>query len=207
MLSAGDDGFTQDFAVIEVDTNKIDATNFIGNAIDLGTKTPVKILTAWMHPNLADQHSFKYPPDRLLRFHGTLSTEEMCKPDSKNVDSRGDPTIMVFKRGCSSGLTIGCLNNIRSVLRKAFKTNPGVYSREVAVLPRTSKSGTFSEGGDSGAAVINGCGAVAGMLTGGDGASQVSDCTYVTPITFLLERLAEYNFHANIFPTSATAFS
>jgi len=75
------------------------------------------------------------------------------------------------------------------------------------VLPRTSKSGPFSEGGDSGAAVINGWGAVAGMLTGGDGASGVSDCTYVTPITFLLERLEEFGFSANIFPTAADIFA
>jgi hypothetical protein len=70
----------------------------------------------------------------------------MCKPDSKNIDSKGDPTIMVFKLGCSSELTIGCLYNICSVLRKAFKTEPGGY-REVAVLPRTSESGAFSSAG------------------------------------------------------------
>jgi len=121
-----------------------------------------------MHPDPANQPSFKYPPNRLLQFCGILSNYEMRNPNLKNVDSdnRGDPTIMVFKRGCSSGLTIGCFNNIRSVLRKAFKTKPDVFLNEVAMLLRTSKSGAFSEGGDSGAAVINGWGAVAGMLTG-----------------------------------------
>ncbi|ETW74622.1 hypothetical protein HETIRDRAFT_332132 [Heterobasidion irregulare TC 32-1] len=204
--SVGKDGFTQDIAIIEVDTTKIDATNFIGNVIDLGTEIPVKTLTAWMHPNPANQPSFEYPPNRLLQFRGTLSNDEMCKPNPKNIDDRGDPTIMVFKRGCSSGLTVGCLNNICSVVRKAIKTKPGVFSKEVAVLPRTSKSGAFSEGGDSGAAVINGRGAVAGMLTGGGGSGKVSDCTYVTPITFLLERLKELCFPANIFPTAADVF-
>lgn len=62
----------------------------------------------------------------------------MRNPD---VDDR-DPTIMAFKRGCSSGLTIGRFNNIRSVLRKA---KPDVFSREVAVLPRT-KSAFFEDG-------------------------------------------------------------
>jgi len=61
----------------------------------------------------------------------------MCKPDSKNVDSKGDPTIMVFKLGCSSELTIGCLYNICSVLRKTFKAKLGVYAREVAMLPHS----------------------------------------------------------------------
>ena len=68
------------------------------------------------------------------------------------------------------------------------------------MLPHTFKSDAFSEGGDSGEAVINGLGVVAGMLTGGGGASEVSDCTYVTPISFL-------GFCANIFPTATTAFA
>lgn len=127
-----------------------------------------------MHPNHANQPSFKYPPNRLLQFRGTLSNDEMLKPDSRNVDKRGDPTIMVIKRGCTSGLTIGCLNNVRSILRRPFKTG---FSREIGVLPRSSKSGPFSKGGDSGACVVNGWGAMAGMLTGGGGSSKVSDCT------------------------------
>jgi len=53
------DSFTQDFAVIEVDANKIDVTNFIG-------KDPVKTLITWMHPDLAKQRSFK-PPSPVPR--------------------------------------------------------------------------------------------------------------------------------------------
>ncbi|KAH9967052.1 hypothetical protein BGW80DRAFT_1341118 [Lactifluus volemus] len=197
---------TASLPVIEVDTIKIDAGNFIGNAIDLGTEIPVETLTAWMHPDHAIQPSFKYPPDRLLKFHSILSNDEMCRPNPNNVDDRGDPAIMAVKRGCTSGLTIGRLNNTRSILRKAFKAKPGEYSMEVAVLPRTSQFGAFSEGGDSGAAVINGWGAVAGMLMGGGGSSKASDCTYVTPITFLLKCLEEYGFSANIFPVAASVF-
>ncbi|KAG8984547.1 hypothetical protein FRB90_005244, partial [Tulasnella sp. 427] len=209
ILSAGNDGFTQDFAVIQVDTTKIDATNFIGNAIDLGTEIPVPTFTAWMRPNHANQPepSFKYPLDRLLQFRGTLSNEEIRSRGLENVDDRGDPTIMVLKRGCASGLTIGCINNLRSVLRKAFKTKPEEYSKEVAVLPHTYKSGSFSEDGDSGAAVVNGWGAVAGMLTGGSGYGEASDCTYVTPIAFLLKCLEENGFRANIFPVAADIFA
>ena len=71
------------------------------------------------------------------------------------------------------------------------------------MLPHTSKSGAFSEDGDSGAAVINGWGVVVGILTGGGGSSKVSDCMYVTPIAFLLECLEALGFHANIFPVAA----
>jgi len=152
-----------------------------------------------MHPSYANQSSFKYPGDRLLRFHGILSDEEMRNPDPRNVDERNDPT-MVIKRGCTSGLTVGCLNNIRSVLRYPLKNKPGGYSKEVAILPRSSRSGAFSEDGDSGAVVLNGWGAVADMLTGGSGASKVSDCTYVTSITFLLKRLLLHGIQAHLFP-------
>ena len=66
---------------------------------------------------------------------------------------------MVLKRGCTSGLTIGCLNNFihGSIHGKAFKTKPCEYSVEVApVLPRMSKSGVFSESGDSGPLMYRG---------------------------------------------------
>ncbi|KAI0277793.1 hypothetical protein BGY98DRAFT_977540, partial [Russula aff. rugulosa BPL654] len=201
MVIVGEGRFTQDFAVIEVDTTKIDASNFIGNAIDLGTEYSVETLTAWMHPHIANQPSFEFPGDRILEFHGTLTIDQMHSPDPKNVDSRGEPTIMVLKRGATTGLTVGCLNNIRSILRKPFKALAGEYSMEVAVLPRTSKSGAFSDGGDSGAAVVNGKGAVAGMLTGGGG--EVFDCSYVSPISFLLDCLKKYGYYANIFPVAA----
>ena len=204
-LSVGEGRFTQDFAVIEVDTTKIDASNFIGNAIDLGTEYSVETLTTWMHPHIANQPSFEFPGDRILEFHDTLTIDQMHSPDPKKVDSRGERTIMVLKRGATTGLTVGCLNNIRSILRKPFKALAGEYSMEVAVLPRTSKSGAFSDGGDSGAAVVNGKGAVAGMLTGGGG--EVFDCSYVSPISFLLDCLKKYGYRANIFPVAANVFA
>ncbi|KAF9472734.1 hypothetical protein BDN70DRAFT_925528 [Pholiota conissans] len=199
-------GFIQDLAVIEVDTTKIDASNFIGNVIDLGTEVPRQTLSNWMYPHLANQNSFKFPVDRLLHFHGVLSIGEMQTPDPKNVDSRGNPTIMVLKRGLSTGLTVGCLNNICSILRKPFKSLAGTYSMEFAVLPRSYKSGSFSDEGDSGAAVVNGLGAVAGMLTGSSGSSDASDCTYVTPMPFILDCLKEHKYPANILPVPAEAF-
>ena len=66
---------------------------------------------------------------------------------------------------------------------------------EFTMLPFMSKPCVFSEGGDSGAAIISGWGAVVGMLTGGGGsADEISDCTYLTPIAFLLERLGGVRF-------------
>ena len=46
-------------------------------------------------------------------------------------------------------------------------------SKEVCVLPRDLKSGSFSARGDSSSAVIDGIGRACGIITGGDGAADV----------------------------------
>ena len=74
-------------------------------------------------------------------------------------------------------------------------------SKEVAVLPRSSKSGPFSKPDDSGSAVIDGRGRIAGLLTGGAGVTDVSDCTYVTSINFLTKRMSERGLKANLSPS------
>ena len=66
VLNAGKDGFVQDFAVVEVETTKIDATNFIGNAIDLGTEIPATTVTFWMDTSSISEPSFKYPHHRIF---------------------------------------------------------------------------------------------------------------------------------------------
>ena len=194
----GNGGFTQDFAVVEIDPTKIDTTNFIGNAIDLGTDMDMETLGDIMSPSTTDQHPFNYPIDRLIRFNNIFSVIDMDGPSPENM--------IVFKRGYHSGLTIGRLNDVRSVIRTTFKTASSVLSREVAVLPRKNTTTGFSGQGDSGAAVINGWGAVAGMLTSGDGFGLTSDVTYATPMTFLLERLEALGFPANLFPAAADIF-
>ena len=196
-----DGGFTEDWAVVEILPSLISKLNFIGNAIDLGS-VEVDELTAWMYPHNANPHSFEYPGDRLLRFFGTVPDEEMYKPDSKTKDQDNDPVIMVLKNGNTTGLTVGRLNTIRAFTRTYFKNEPGKMAKGIAVLPRTSKSSPFSEKGDSGSVVVDGKGRVCGILTGGDGATDVSDCTFVTSINFIVKRLRAHGIQANIFPMS-----
>ena len=43
-------------------------------------------------------------------------------------------------------------------------------------------------------------------MGGGGSTDEVSDCTYLTPIAFLLERLEKYGFSANIFPVATDVF-
>jgi len=200
-LGVGEEGFTEDWAVIKVDNSKIDSTNFVGNVIDLGTTIPIDEFTTWMFPHPANPSSFKYPGNRLLKFSGTISDGEMWKPSPKTLDHNNDPCIMVIKRGNASGLTVGCLNTIRSFTRVYFKDQPSQMSKEVAVLPRNSKSGAFSRPGDSGSAVVDGKGRLAGLLTGGAGVTEVSDCTYLTSIDFILKRMLEHGLKANLYPS------
>ena len=198
----GEDGYTDDWAVVQIYPTKISKLNFIGNAIDLGS-VEVDELTAWMYPHPANPNSFDYPGDRLLRCFGTVSDQEMFKPPPGTKDHDNDPIIMVLKNGNTSNLTVGCLNTIRSFVRHYFEGQPGEMSREIAVLPRNSKSGPFSEPGDSGSVVIDAVGRICGILTGGDGATDVSDCTFVTSINFLVKRLQAFGIKANIFPLPA----
>lgn len=105
---------------------------------------------------------------------------------------------MVLKNGNTSNITVGRLNTIRAFTREYFKGKPGKTSKEMSVLPRNSKSGQFTYRGDPGSVVVDGKGRVCGILTGGDGATEVSDVTFVTSINFLIKRLADYGFNANI---------
>ncbi|KAL6303949.1 hypothetical protein BKA93DRAFT_785418 [Sparassis latifolia] len=200
-LDVREEGFTEDWAVIEIDDSKVDSTNFVGNVIDLGTTIPVDKLTAWMIPHSANPPSFEYPGSRLLESYGTISDEEMWKSSPKTLDHDNDPCIMVIKRGYASDLTVGRLNAIRSFTRVYFKGQPGQMSKEVAVLPRNYKSGAFSRPCDSGSAVVDGKGRFAGLLTGGAGVTEESDCTYLTSINFLLKRMLEHGLKANLSPS------
>ena len=87
----GNEGFTDDWAVVEVYPSIIVKLNFVGNAINLAA-IAVDELTAWMDPH---QSSFSYPGNRLLRFGGLISDEEMFKPYLKT--NLGHDNIMVMK--------------------------------------------------------------------------------------------------------------
>jgi len=198
-LDVGEEGFVENWAVIKIDDSKIDLTNFVGNVIDLGTTISVGNFTVWMDPHRANPPLFEYPGNRLLKFSGTISDEEMWRPSSKTL--KRDNDLMVIKRGYASDLTIGRLNTARSFTRVSFNGQPGQTSKGVAILLRNYKANAFSNPGDSGSAVIDGKGRLAGLLTGGAGANEEFDCSYVTSIDFILKRMLEYGIEANLYPS------
>ncbi|CAA7263668.1 unnamed protein product [Cyclocybe aegerita] len=190
-INAGE-GYTEDWAIIEIDTSKVDASNFEGNAIDLGTRISIYDLIRMMNPKPPHDHPFEYPFDRLLRLEGTIPDEEMRHPTT--LDKNDEPCLVVLKRGNTTGLTVGRANNVFSYARTDYHNDDRAEaSKEWAILPFDSKSHAFSKTGDSGSVIVDGLGRIGGLLTSGSSAKPSSDIniTYATPISFLLKRMQE----------------
>jgi hypothetical protein len=176
-FGTGSEGYTEDWAVIEIDAFKVDASNFKGNAIDLGTRISPDKFTRMIDPNLysnpRNAHPFTYPADRLLMLKGTIPDEEMRHPTA--LDQNDDPCLMVIKRSNATGLTVGRANDICSYSRNYYD---GDKPRPLKTVPssrptrrssriratRVLSSSTTSE-------------RIGGLLTGGAGATPSLDIT------------------------------
>ena len=102
------------------------------------------------------------------------------------LDADSEPYLIVFKSGAKTGTTIGKASNVTSYTRNYFA---GQYqeSREWPVIPTGKHLGAFSTKEDSGSCVADVFQRIGGILTGGSGATESSDVTYVTPITFIMK--------------------
>lgn len=192
--SAGPNKYTEDYALIEIDRSKIDVASFTGNAIDLGTRIPLEVFIRLMSPN--PKNHFEYPMDRLFKVQGTIPDEEMRNPTI--LDQNNDPCLIVTKRGISTGLTVGRVNDFLSYVRNYYDNGDTQTSKEWAVYPYDKKSGPFSNKGDSGSAIIDCSGRLGGLLTGGDGIAESSNVTYATPISFILDSLKANGYEVSV---------
>jgi len=192
--------YTQDIAVIEIDAKKINLNKFPGNFIDLGSKYTSVELTHMMQPNPGNPRNFTFPGNRLLKLWGTIPKEEMREP--KMLDHNGEACITVLKRGRSTNLTVGRATTCVSYTRKYIGENITV-SKECVVIPLDNKSGVFSTKGDSGSVVVDGLGRIAGIVTGGSGATETSDMTFITPIDFIMEIIHKHKPLAEAYIRSA----
>ena len=73
---------------------------------------------------------------------------------------------------------------------------------EVAIYPHSNKEGPFSAPGDSGSIVVDGWGLIVGLLSGGAGASDSTDVTYLTPYFWLEQRIKEAFPECYFYPIS-----
>ncbi|KAF8326997.1 uncharacterized protein EI90DRAFT_3226658 [Cantharellus anzutake] len=200
-VGAGAKRYTEDWALIELDCNKIDWDNFKGNVVDLGTEIPVHNFTSRMYPNPSANTTFKYPSNRLLPLQGIIGEDELRHPQMLDADN--EPCLLVIKSGCATGVTTGRATGIMSCVREYFENGPHQTSMEWAILPY-DKSGAFSAPGDSGAIIFDGQGRIGGILTGGTGLTETTDVTYATPFYWLFDERIKAHFpNAYLYPVRA----
>jgi len=195
-IHEGPKGYTQDYALIQIDSNKIDRSSFTGNTIDLGTEIPPDRFTRMMFPDPRNSLNFKYPLNRLLKIHGIISEQEMRCPTMWYQD--GKECLIVMKRGFTTGLTLGRANDFCSFVRNYFDDTPPKTSREWAIYSYDGKSGPFSAQGDSGSSIVDSRGRLGGLLIGGAGLTDSTDITYATPASLILEDLKAQGFKVTI---------
>jgi hypothetical protein len=165
-IGVGSEGYTEDWAIIEMDPFKVNLTNFNGrlNAIDLRSRISRSDLIQMMNPDVEHVNAFEYPENHLLALSGIIPDEEMRHPV---LDQDGEPCLMVIKR---DGLTVGRANNFRSYNRLYHHGNEVnlKVSKEWVIFSFDSES-DFSAKGDSGSVMVDGLGRIGGLLTGGTG--------------------------------------
>ena len=152
---AGSNRYTRDYALVGTNRSKMDTANFTGNIIDLGTQIAFDEFTRLMFPNPKNRHTVNYsgknqectqgvfdtffpgvmsyetPTNRLFKVQGIVPDEEMRFPAM--LDQNDDPCFIIMKRGNTTGLTIGCANNILSYVRN--DNGDTQTSKEWAILP------------------------------------------------------------------------
>lgn len=140
-----------------------------------------------MFPRPEDQADYKYPRDGLLQAYGIVKDKEIRSP--QQLDANGSQCLLVVKNGLATGTTVGRVNGLDSVIRIYPAYGIKQHSTEVAVAVLARDKKAFSAGGDSGAIVLERGGAIVGMLTGGGGATERTDVSYLTPYWWLDEQI------------------
>lgn len=209
-VSDGPHKFTRDWALVELYEDKIDWVSFKGNKVYVGMfsiashsiiarfqPTVIFILVGGnlssshyrmiMFPRPEDKAGYKYPRDGLLQANGVVKDKEIRSP--QQLDANGYKCLHVVKNGRTTGTTVGRVNGLDSSTRVYTEYGIEQTSVEVAVLPCDRKRGAFSAPGDSGAIALERGGGIVGMLTGGGGATDETDTTYLTPYWWLDEQI------------------
>ncbi|KAG8740173.1 hypothetical protein FRC10_004699, partial [Ceratobasidium sp. 414] len=175
-VSTGDKDFTEDWALVELDDDKIDWQNFKGNVIDLGTRLSPGDFVVKMHPDRRSLTSFEYPRGGLLQLRGVVKEDELRHPTM--LDKNGEECIIVVKNGNTTGVTF-------------------------AIYPYGHKGGAFSAPGDSGSVIADANSRILGILIGGAGRADYTDVTYASPYYWVEERIKEAFPDSYLYPITA----
>ena len=146
--------------------------------------------------------TFKYPEGRKLRIMGCATEEDLANPTE--VDSEGQPYLIVGKDGNTTDLTFGHYAGLVS-----FALNEvGIPSVELGIYNMGVKtSDAFSAKGDSGSLVWhmkNGEAFIVGQLHSGSnkGGSTSNHVTYCTPGWYLLLQIKKEFKYADFYRTT-----
>jgi len=179
--------YTLDLAIIKIDPGRLDTNNYRGNTINIGKRYSRQEFLDKFDPLNKNATSFKFPPSRLVKLEDQVPESALIKSGTR-LDTNDDLPLVVFKNSAITGTTIGTANNVSSYTRSLFA---GHYyeSREWPVISNNKYPGGFSMKGDSGSCVADSYSRIGGLLTGGSGANNLFDITYVTPISFIMKVL------------------
>ncbi|KAJ3483752.1 hypothetical protein NLI96_g6116 [Meripilus lineatus] len=186
-IPAVDAPYPDDWAVIEVDSSKVNGANFTSNILDLGNKFSFSDRIQ-MFGGEAPASS----PDRLLRLRGPISETKMNRP------------FKVLKRGLGTNVTVGQSNptGLCSYFRFLPNTDSGRIEQSVrlkgwAIVPipdLIGRQGAFSGGGDSGSVVVDPKGRLGGIIFGGSSTEEGSPqyISYAIPLFHLHKRMEDF---------------
>ncbi|KAM5539510.1 hypothetical protein V8D89_006962 [Ganoderma adspersum] len=221
-FSLGEHKYTEDVAIIEVDADKINTGTFRSNVMDRGSDFGLLELMKMINPrrrNPENPSSFESPIERVRPLRGIIPDAELRDPKQK--DFNGDPCTMVVKRGKTSGLTFGRLNNMPSYTRTYWEDGTSDVSMEWPIFSYRHYEVkrypvAFSKAGDSGSVVVDGKGRIAGIITSGSGYNPVvdddpsppaADVTYMTAADFLYNQMLTRGIDMNVNFTLDWVFS
>jgi hypothetical protein len=80
-----------------------------------------------MHPHPEGQSDFKYPLGGLLQVNGVVKEAELRSP--KRLDANGEECLLVVKNGKTTGVTIGRVAGIESVIPDSSASTASMASR------------------------------------------------------------------------------
>ena len=107
-----------------------------------------------MFSRIADREGYEYPEHDKLHIRSVVPLDEILHP--KYLDAEGDPAMAVIKRGNTTGITVGWMSGLKSLVRYSKFTNIKFTSRELTIVPNDNKlgSGPFSDDGDWGSFIV-----------------------------------------------------
>lgn len=188
-----EDGWLSDWALVELDPDKFEQPlDALGNQILMDSLPSETTEPAYRMQPDADRGLFDKGKELSLR--NILAEADIVNPPDVGIGNVSG--LVVAKLGCSTNLTLGRSNEVKSVVRRPL--GDGEWRSEEWCIVSINEGGRFSKPGDSGACVFDLRGRIAGMITAGNGEDAKLDITYATPMERLLRDVEASGFRARV---------